>query len=122
MSFLTMDVEKIKRIVRDSLGLDEDVEIDDNVPISCLADDVDRADMVDILFRAGVYNHDDFSCGELNEQGRSFMYNAGWFARRNGCGNIYLRDSSRRDMKTIIGTLTSLEIGIMSEYRKEIAT
>ncbi len=67
----------VVRIVKNSLGIDGFDYVSTSSPISGLVKNVDRSDMVDILYKSGVYRTDDFSCGELNDNGRNFLREVG---------------------------------------------
>lgn len=114
-----MDVEEVKGIVRSSLGLDSDVVIDNDVRIAELGAvelGTGGIDLANILFRAEACIAENFSSGEVNEQGREFLMKVGkFFGMPYYCHFASLSIISSRD---IFNRLTPMDVSLMAKYRE----
>ena len=97
----------VEGIVRDSLGLDDDVAIGLHRPIAKLG--AERIDIVDILFRCGVYHQEHFDDGQINDVGRAYLSGLcrGYVDELE---TIRLSRLSRSSIDEIMGSLTVLDI------------
>ena len=111
-----MDVEEVKNIVRDSLGLDNGVVINGNVPIA--KHGAERIDLADILFKAKAYDAKHLSNGEVNKQGRDFLINVGEYFKMP----FYEHFTSLAvaDSKDIFNELTPVDVSLMSRYKERV--
>jgi len=76
----SIDVEDVKKVLRDSLALDEYFEINPHSKILSLK--VEPIDILDINFRLDI-NFSDYTSEErLNEKGKRFLYRIGELNRR----------------------------------------
>lgn len=114
-----MDVEEVKEIVKESLGADEFDCVANNNPISRAVVGVDRSDIADMLFKTGIYSHSDFSCGEINKNGKEFLREAGCFSGSHVYANRFFV-LSNMNTNYIFDNLTPMDISVMSKYKESL--
>ena len=102
----------VENAIKGSLGLDDDVVVDLNVPISSLTENFDVLDMSDILFRCEVFHQEHYSGGEISEKGRAYLRNL----RLGFVDELYrirLDRLSRAPTREIVKSLIPSDIHIM---------
>ncbi len=110
-----MNVEDVKNVVRKSLGLEGDVEIDDDVQLENYG--VGRVEFADVFFQMGVYDMGDFSDGGISEKGRTTLRHAGIFSGNYSCLCRFCLMSFLPSSE-IFGSLTSADVYYIINYKQ----